>query len=237
MIIIDGDVLDCKAVSSFYDEEITIMDYELLTAHNLLSRIREITDAKIVLVKGNHEERVNRRYAEAAKSLGTSIVETEVLYKFQTGFDIRRLDCREHYDPIDNLEYCNGRSFIYGDLLVGHPSTFRKDFMKTVWIMYNENYKERYPQCKVIVIGHTHQLGVIYPHNKVLIECGCMCKPMKYAEKDDKPSRNQHHGYVYLEMEDGSVDQTSIIVKHLGSDKEDLEERDDYRTEEALDLI
>lgn len=45
------------------------------------------------------------------------------------------------YDPISNIEYCGGRTYIIGDLLVNHPSSYKKDYMKTVWTIYNEKLK------------------------------------------------------------------------------------------------
>lgn len=232
-IIINGDILDCKAVSSFYDEEITILDHEMIIAHDLLSKIRNITKAKILLVKGNHEERVNRHYAQNAKSMGSAVVETEILYKLATGFEIKRRKnnkiIREKYPQIENVEYVGSRSYLHGDLLVNHPSTFRKDFMKTVSIMYKERFKSKYPQAKVIVIGHTHQAGMIHIEDGVtLIECGCTCNPMSYAEKDDRPYSFQQRAYVYLEMYNGKVDQQTIHLHYLGHDElEHYDEIDD----------
>ena len=68
VIILNGDIIDCKAVSSFNDQDISILDSELLQAYWLLKKIRAITSAKIILVKGNHEQRVNREYAKKAKT-------------------------------------------------------------------------------------------------------------------------------------------------------------------------
>lgn len=221
MIILVGDILDCKAVSAWFDEEISILDYEMQIAHQLLLKIRSITKAKIILVKGNHEERVNSHYAKNAKAMGTSVVETEILYKLARGFEIKRKGkkTRTVFEPIDDVHYCEGRSYMYGDLLVNHPSAFSRDYMKTVNNMWTGKLKLKYPTAKVILIGHTHQLGMVFAEDgRVLIENGCMCHPAGYADKDDRPYKLQQYGYTYLEMKDSKVDIESIKVQTLGFD-------------------
>lgn len=219
MLILAGDILDCKAVSSFYDEQISILDKELLDGYWLLKKMREITKAKIVLVKGNHEHRVNRNYAANAKSLGTALVETEILYKLANGFDIKFGETGEriHYEPIEDVFYCGARSFVHGDLLVNHPSTFSKIPMRTITNMYEGKFKYKYPKAKVIVIGHTHQAGIVHRDDgTVLIEDGCTCFNMSYAEQDDRPMGATQFGYVYLEMKDKIVDRSTIKLTCLG---------------------
>ena len=127
---------------------------------------------------------------------------------------------RIEYEPIENVEYCNGRTYIIGDLLVNHPSFYRKDYMKTVWMMYNEKFKDKYPNIDTIIIGHTHQLGMMFVQNgKTLIESGCLCNPMSYTDKDDKPFKMQSYGYVYLEMKNNKVNLDTIELKYLGYDE------------------
>lgn len=219
VIVLAGDIIDCAAVSSFDNEGISLLDKELLEAYWLLKKIREITSAKIVLVKGNHEHRVNREYAKKAKTLGTALVETEILNKLATGFEIKFGEVGEKikYDPIKNVHYANARSFIYGDLLINHPSTFSKMPMRTVTNMYEGRFKYKYPQVEVVIIGHTHQAGIVFRDNGVvLIEDGCMCHNMSYAEQDDKPYGAQQRAYVYLELKDKKVDKSTIRLNHLG---------------------
>jgi len=121
------------------------------------------------------------------------------------------------YDPISNIEYCGGRTYIIGDLLVNHPSSYKKDYMKTVWTIYNEKLKNKYPDVNVVVIGHSHQLGKVFVENgKVLIESGCMCNHLCYNDEDDRPQKLQQLGYVYLEMKDNKVDIDSIKLNYLG---------------------
>lgn len=238
LIILAGDILDCKAVSSWANEEITILDLEMIEAHKLLRKIREITKAKIVLVKGNHEQRVNRHYAKFAKLLGSSVVETEILYKLANGFTIKTTEDFFEYPKIKNVEYAGGLSFLYGDLLVNHPATFSKINMKTIVTMYKEKFKDKYPRAKNIIIGHTHQSGMLHIEKGItLIECGCMCKAMSYAAQDDKPMGIQQNAYVYLEMQDGIVDKSTIQLKHLGFVQEEVKEFKNFYEEDEDDNL
>lgn len=219
VIVLNGDIIDCKAVSSFDNEGISILDKELLETYWLLKQIRKITKAKIVLVKGNHEHRVNREYAKKAKNLGTALVETEILYKLANGFTITFGEVGEkiEYKPIKDVDYVNARSFVYGDLLVNHPSSFSKIPMRTVTNMYEQRFKYKYPEAKVVVIGHTHQAGMVYRDDgTILIEQGCSCFNMSYAEQDDKPYGAQQRGYVYLEMKDKKVDLETVRLFNRG---------------------
>jgi predicted phosphodiesterase len=225
-IVLAGDILDCHAVSAWMNEEITILDHEMIMAHELLKKIRAITKAKIIFVKGNHEQRVNNHYAKNAKAMGTAVVETEVLYKLAKGFEVKRKVgknfVREEFPAIRNVEYCEARSFFYGDLLINHPTIFSKDNMKTVKRMWEEKLKNKYPSAKVVIIGHTHQLGMVYYEDgRVLIEDGCTCYPASYADQDDRPFKMQQYGYVYLEMKDKKVDLDTIQVISLGHDNFD----------------
>jgi hypothetical protein len=154
--------------------------------------------------------------------MGSAVVETEILYKLANGFTIKRQkqNKREVYEPIKDVTYCENRSYLLGDLLVNHPSTYKKDFLKTVATMYNEKLKLKYPNANVFICGHTHQLGMTFAEDgKVLIESGCICNPMSYADKDDRPMKMQQYGYIYLEMKDNRVDIDSIKVNYLGHDE------------------
>lgn len=221
LIILNGDILDCHAVSAWHNEDVSVLDHEMIMAHDLLTKIRAITKARIMMVKGNHEQRVNTHYAKYSKSMGTAVVETEILYKLAHGFTIKgkKSGKRKDYPAIPGVEYCEARSWMYGDLLVNHPSAFRKNPMCTVQLMWEEKLKGKYPTAKVILIGHTHQLGLVhYQDGRILIEGGCTCFPASYADADDRPFKIQQYGYVYLEMKNKEVDINSIRIQYLGCD-------------------
>ena len=220
-IFLNGDIIDCKAVSAWHDSEITILDHELITAHRLLVKIREITNAHIMLIKGNHEQRVNTHYARNAKALGSAVVETEILYKLMTGFTIKYEKSRQRikYEAIENVFYADARSYLYGDLLLNHPSTFSKNYMQTSQRIWEGKLKDKYPMARVVVVGHSHQLGMAFIEDDVLLmECGCTCEPARYADNDDRPYRVQQYGYVYLEMQNEVVDKETIKLVNLGND-------------------
>ena len=224
MIILGGDILDCKAVSSFSDEGISLLDLELIAGHQLITKIKEINpNCKIILVKGNHEQRCNSFFAKNAKLMGSALVETEILYKLCNGFEVynRNTKTRTIYPPLENVFYSGGRTFEYGDLLVNHPSTFSKIPLKTVTTMYENRLKYKYPNARVFMQGHTHQAGICFrDYNVVLCETGCMTFNHSYAENDDKPYSSQQLAYVTLDMKDKSVITSTIKLHHLGATKD-----------------
>ena len=173
MLILGGDVIDCKAVSSFLDSGISMLDNELIQAHFLLMKMKKIVpdDCKIILVKGNHEHRVNSLFSKQAKQLGSAIVETEILYKLAHGFTVhnRHTNVRSQYPEIDNVFYCEDRTFVYGDLLINHPNVFSKNPLMAIKNMYESVFKFKYPQCNVFLMGHTHQLGICFRDTGVVL--------------------------------------------------------------------
>ena len=59
-LVIGGDYMDCESISSFPKiNRMTLLD-ELIYGYNLLKKIRQIldNDQKIILINGNHEERL-----------------------------------------------------------------------------------------------------------------------------------------------------------------------------------
>lgn len=224
MLILGGDVIDCAGVSAWMSEGITLLDHELIEAHKMLKKIRNTMNknCKIILVKGNHEHRVNRMFAANAKQLGTAIVETEILYKLANGFTVhnRNENVRISYPALENVFYCEDRTFIYGDLLVNHPSNYSKIPLNAIKNMYENTFKNKYPQCRVFLMGHTHQLGLCFRDEGVVLgETGCMSFKHDYANDDTRPYGAAQLGYFTLDMIDKKVDIDSIKVWSLGACK------------------
>lgn len=222
MLILGGDIIDCAGVSAWTSEGITLLDHELIEAHKLMKKIVAIMnkDCKIILVKGNHEHRVNSMFAKNAKQLGTAIVETEILYKLANGFTVfnRNENIRIQYPGFENVLYCESRTFVYGDLLINHPSVFSKIPLNAIKNMYENTFKYKYPQCNVFLMGHTHQLGMCYRDDGVVLgETGCMTFKHDYANDDTKPYGATQLGYFTLEMKDKKVDINSIKTWSLSS--------------------
>lgn len=225
MLILGGDIIDCAGVSAWTSEGITLLDQELIEAHKMMKKIKEIMspNCKIILVKGNHEHRVNRTFATNAKQLGSAIVETEILYKLANGFTVhnRNENIRIQYPGLENVFYCENRTFIYGDLLINHPSSFSKIPLNVAKNMYENTFKVKYPQCKVFLLGHTHQLGLCYRDDGVVLgETGCMSFKHDYANDDTRPYGPAQTGFFTLDMINKKVDINSIKSWYLGACRE-----------------
>lgn len=221
MLILGGDIIDCAGVSAWTSEGITLLDHELIEAHKLMKKIKSIMNpnCRIVLVKGNHEQRVNRMFASNAKQLGSAVVETEILYKLANGFTVhnRNENVRIQYPAFENVFYCEERTFIYGDLLVNHPNSFSKIPLNVAKNMYENTFKNKYPQCRVFLMGHTHQFGMCFRDDGIVLgETGCMAFKQRYADDDTRPYGEAQNGYFTLEMVNKKVDINSIKAWSLG---------------------
>ena len=225
MLILGGDIIDCKSASSFLDSGISVLDSELITAHELVQKMKKILrpECKIILVKGNHEHRVNTLFNKQAKQLGSAIVETEILYKLANGFTVqnRHTNVRTIYPPIENVLYCEDRTFVYGDLLVNHPNVFSKNPLQAIKTMYESVFKFKYPEVKVCLMGHTHQLGVCFRDNGVVLgETGCMAFRHDYANDDTRAYGPAQLGYMTFEMQDKKVLLDTLKIHSLGPCRE-----------------
>lgn len=225
MLILGGDIIDCKAVSSFLDSGISVLDSELIQAHFLIRKIQRILSkqCKIILVKGNHEHRVNTLFNKQVKQMGSAIVETEILYKLANGFTVqnRHTNVRSKYPKLENVFYCEDRTFVYGDLLVNHPAVFSKNPLQAIKNMYENTFRFKYTQCKVFLMGHTHQLGICFRDNGVLLgETGCMSYKHDYANDDTRAYGSAQLGYITFEMLEKKVQIETIKVHSLGPCRE-----------------
>jgi hypothetical protein len=60
---------------------------------------------------------------------------------------------------------------------------------------------------RVLVQAHTHALSWFpWKANRLLIECGCLCRAQGYQFTARIGGRPQRRGYVYLEQVDGKTD-------------------------------
>lgn len=119
-VVLGGDLLDCAAVSRFKKDPYLTMPLheELEYAANWLERIRaRFKGLEIVLIKGNHEDRLQSylwtQAAEISKLKGMTL---------QEQLDLDRLDIRW----VDNLERVKGGKLPYsiGKLTVLHGHEF-----------------------------------------------------------------------------------------------------------------
>ncbi len=167
-IFIMGDVLDCYAISRFTKDpngELKFQE-ELDEATNILRKIRhKAKKAKIYLLRGNHELRVQKFLWTNAKALsGLHALEVESL------LGLHKLD----------IEYIREGSLRYHGLMIKHGNIVRKFSGYTAKGEFEDN------GCSG-VSGHSHRLSIYRQTNSggeyIWVEAGHLCNPkQEYLE-------------------------------------------------------
>ena len=232
-LVIGGDFLDCEAISSFPKiNKMTMLD-ELIYGYNLLKKIRQIldNDQKIILINGNHEERLYKMICKMHEKDLQKFINPNILSMLVDGFTIYNSDGkRKKYEGIEGVThiahwYCN----IDNKIIIAHPKDFSavdgKMCEKTV-----EHFKNRFETFDTIVFGHTHkysQMKVSRRQGVYVVENGCLCRPQDYADTGKLGYTPQDYCYTIIKYNDNeAIDYNNIKVYHLG---ESETKQDNYK--------
>ena len=184
-VLLNGDVLDCYAVSSWQkDPRERDFGGELAACRDMLSAIRSgFPDALIVYKIGNHEERLERYYyCKAPELLGVAEFELSALLRFKDN-DIR---CVGEMRPIrlGRLNVVHGHEYRFAVSNPVNPGrgTFLRAFANTV--------------C-----GHFHQRSMHSERSLEgkVISCwshGCLCD----LHPAYRPLNKWSHGFAFVEI-------------------------------------
>lgn len=159
-VILNGDVVDCYAISDFSKDPLkrADLDLEIRGAGQLMEQLAKFT-TKRIWIGGNHEDRLRRYMWKNAPAL--AVVPGQ---DFPTIFRLS-----DH--GFSWLEY--GDIYNLGKLLVTHGSIVSKHSAFTA-----KAHMEKYGSS--VLVGHTHRLGTFYRRDirgvHVAIENGCLCR-------------------------------------------------------------
>lgn len=181
-IVLNGDILDFYDVSSFDKDpsRINSLQTEINLAKGLFKRLRKIKpDARIIFVKGNHCQRLERY-----------LMKHPELYSL----DALKLTNLLQLDKFD-IEYSD-KGFKLGSLKIIHGDIVRK------FSCYTAKAEVERHDCSGCS-GHTHRLGVYYqrtPERSLAwAESGCLCD--LNPEYVDCPSWTQGFIYGYIQKD------------------------------------
>lgn len=102
-----------------------------------------------------------------------------------------------------------------GDAWLGHPERYSRipgSALRGVeeWISDNE-CAVGLQEFRLIIMGHTHAAAIIpWRANKLLVECGCLCRQQGYMLSAKASGRPQRRGYVTFMQNDGRTDLNSV---------------------------
>lgn len=221
---INGDVVDCQALSKFSKQyRISPMEEIIQGRQYLIDLIEYINPGKVVCNYGNHDKRFANYFA---KNLDSDILElmpdTSLELIFTDGF--RHYDKRSKskiwYEPLCSvfdgidIEYVNDWHCQIGDTIFCHPTAYSSGMMKTaekamLWFR-NENYN-----FKKLVMAHTHRSGQYTIGNTTIYEQGAFCDTKKNNYSDGKLFNSQKEGFIFIAQDkDGNTidSKTELVV-------------------------
>lgn len=225
VLVLNGDITDCQAISKFPKAyRFSPMEELILARQYVIDLANTIKPRKIVVIYGNHDLRFQSYFS---KSLDTDLLElmpkTSLELIFVDGFThYNKLNgTKTKYDALadvfDDIEidYVDNWFTQIGSTIFCHPLAFSSQIMKTaakaVDFFRNEGYV-----FDSLIMAHTHRVGDYYIGNTALYEQGCCCdvKSMHYA--DGKLIPSQKEGYMYFcQDRDGKFIKSSAKLELL----------------------
>lgn len=223
--VLMGDIGDSYSLSRFLKYEAVPYEQELASVTLLLQTFSERFPI-VRVITGNHDgprlekqllERLTGDMVMAIRSMtGGTLDPIEVL--------CRRFSNIERVMPkTENGHRLRWMTQI-GDALFMHAEKFSKvpgSAMRAVdeWVTDFEDVigLDNY---RVLVQAHTHQLGWFpWKADRLLVECGCLCKSHGYQFTARIGGRPQRRGWVVLEQVDGKTDINSIRMVWFDAEK------------------
>lgn len=221
---INGDVLDCQALSKFPKlYRISFME-EMLTARQyLIDLINYISPReKVVINYGNHDIRMGNYLA---KNLDSDILElmpnNPIELIVETGFRHydKRYKQKVYCEPIKDMfdvlvEYVDDWKVKIGKTWFVHPLAYRQGNLSTA-----EKAKQYFQDIDedpfdTIVMAHTHKIGYCKIGRINLYEQGACCKVDEMNYTDGKLMKPQKEGFIFVAQDtDGKLleDKTKLI--------------------------
>ena len=207
ILILNGDISDCQAISKFPKTyRISPMNELIQTRQYLIDLINYISPNKVIITYGNHDIRFQQYMA---KNLDTDLIELMP----KTSLELIVVDGFTHYDKevgtktyyspiqevIDDIEitYTDSWYCQVGNTIFCHPTAFSSGILKTaekaVQYFRNEGF-----QFDALVMAHTHRVGEYMQGNTVMYEQGCCCDVTKQHYADGRLTASQKEGFIYL---------------------------------------
>lgn len=206
-LVLNGDISDCQAISSFPKNYRISMMQELIDARQyIIDLINYIEPKRVVVNYGNHDIRFQ---SYMTKNLDTDILELMP----KTSLELIIVDGFNHYDkqtgtkttyaPLKDvvedveIEYTDSWFCQIGKTIFCHPMVFSSGIMKTTDKAVNYFRNEGF-MFDTLVMAHTHHVGEYKTGNTLLFEQGCCCDVKKQHYADGKLFNSQKEGYLFI---------------------------------------
>lgn len=222
---INGDVVDCQALSKFSKQyRISPMEEIIQGRQYLIDLIEYIHPTKVVCNYGNHDKRFATYFA---KNLDSDILElmpdTSLELIFVDGFYHydKRSKSKVWYEPLCNvfedieIEYNNDWKSKIGKTVFVHPLAYRSGILATADKAKEYLQDTIQEQFDCIVMAHTHKVGYAKKGYIKLFETGAFAdvKRMDYVDGRLMPPQQAGFGFI-CQDKDGNLihDKSKVIV-------------------------
>lgn len=215
ILVLNGDLQDCQGISSFTKKyRIPFVEEMIATRQYIIDVIELIHPKKVIINKGNHEQRLLRYMSERLNEDILSLMPDSSLDLIvNEGFknNDRYAKTTVWYEPIKNVfddievEYTGDWHCKVGKTIFAHPSASSSAMLKTTEKAVTFFLKtDRDFDC--CVLAHTHKLGSYIQGGVYMFEQGCCCDVSKLDYADGKLQNPQQQGFIYLcQDKDGSL--------------------------------
>jgi predicted phosphodiesterase len=217
-LVINGDILDCQAISKFPKlYRISPME-EIITARQYLIDLIEYIQPKTVyMTYGNHDARMGNYFA---KNLDTDILElmpnNAIELIVEDGFRHynKMTKAKTYYEPLaDVFErigidviYCNDWKVKIGKTWFVHPLSYRSGILSTASKAKNYLQDTDTEMFDAVIMSHTHKVGETKIGNINLYEQGACCYVDRMSYTDGRMQQPQKEGYMFIcQDEEGNL--------------------------------
>lgn len=222
---INGDLIDCMALSSFSKSyRVSPIDEMVGARQYLIDLINMINPKKVLVNHGNHELRLGSYLCKNIDNeLQELMPETAFDYLFNDGFIHydRKNKTKTWYEPLCNMfenieiEYTGTWYSQYKTVLFCHPKAFVSNPMKTaekaLYWFRNEGF-----EFNNLIMSHTHRVGSYKIGNSMIYEQGCCCETDKMKYSDGKLVNSQKEGFIIICLDnDGNIIENKTYIKTL----------------------
>jgi len=221
---INGDVVDCQALSKFPKQYRISPIEEIIQARQyLIDLIEYINPKKVITNYGNHDKRLANYLA---KNLDTDTLEllpdTSLELILIDGFRHynKRTKSKTWYEPLCNvfdnieIEYVDDWKCKIGKTWFIHPLAYRKNTLATCEMAMDYLHRTERELFDCVCLGHTHQYGDTKKGFIRLLEQGACCQVEKMNYMDGKLTTPQKKGFAIIcQNENGDIinDKSKVI--------------------------
>jgi predicted phosphodiesterase len=220
-LVIGGDFMDCETISSFPKINRSSLTEELVYSYNLMKKIRKILNKgqKIVLINGNHEERLKMMISKMHEKDLQKFINPNILEMLVDGFTIYEDNKKVKYEGIEGITYIpHWYVNIDNKIIISHP----KDFSGVDGKMcekISEHFLNKHEEFEILLFAHTHkhsQMKVSRRQGVYVVENGCLCKNHEYADCGKLGYTPQDYCYTIIKYNnDEKINYNNIQVYHL----------------------